>query len=455
MPYPPTSLTALSLLMLVAAPRVPLSAQAPGYRARLDSLFDHFERHDRMMGGVTIRRGDRVLYRRSVGYRDSAATGWVRGDAATVYRTGSVTKPFTAVLTYQLIDEGRLSLETSLDRFFPAFSDGARITVRDLLAQTSGLSDYVYGIDLTVGISRDSIVRRILSQPLRFAPGSRREYSNSNYFLLGLIVERASGDSFERRLRAKITDPRGLRRTAVGRPVNPARNEARAYYVSEGHWALQPDDAIENAGGAGNLVSTTDDLSAFLSALFAGRLISPASLHEMTHGFVQGEDRHGKGMSPFQLGVGHREGYSHDGSIGAHYALIGYEPTDSLSLAIAINGHNYPFHRIFFHVWRALYAAPDTLPNFTPHPVPDSVADGITGDYHAPDWGIALTVRRRAGGLEAQSPGQLPFPLEYLGGHRFMNKHDGILLEFSAPEAGRSPQVVLLQQKYRIPMGRR
>jgi len=454
----PTLSTALVLLLLGAsasAPHAALAAQTPGYRARLDSLFGVLERHHRTMGSVTIRRGDRVLYQRTMGYRDSSAAGWVRADQNTSYRLGSVAKPFTAVLIYQLIDEGRLSLATSIDRFFPSLPDAARITVRDLLGHTSGLTDYTNGIDVAVGLSRDSVLQRIASSPLRFAPGTRRQYSNSNFYLLGLIVEAITAGMYEDRLRTRITGPLGLRRTAVGRAVDAADNEARAYYFSEGHWERQPDDAIENAFGAGHLVSTTADLTAFLAALFTDRLISKPSLHEMTHGFVSGDDRNGKGMSPFSLGVAEREGFSHDGSIGAHTALIGYEPSDSIALALTINGHNYPINRVFFHTWKALYGAPDTLPSFVPRPLPDSVASAVAGDYHAPDWGISLSVRTRDGLVEAQSPGQSAFPLVYLGRRRFMNERDGILLEFSAAVSGRSPRVLLLQQKYQIPIDRR
>ncbi len=446
------------LLCTIGAAALPAraaEAQAPGFRERLDSVFTRFDRHARMMGSVTIRRGDRVLYQRSLGYRDSVGDGWVRADSATAYRVGSVAKPFTAVLIYQLIDEGRLTLETSLATFFPSIAQADRITIRDLLGHTSGLPDHTQGLVSTVPIAPDSVLQRIAARPLHFPPGTRRQYSNSNFYLLGRIVEQLGSTPLERRLQQRIVAPLALRRTYLGRSVDAAHNEARAYYFSDGHWELQEDDAIGNAGGAGAVVASSADLATFLTALFAGRLISPGSLHEMTTGFSTGTVRNGKGLSPFALGVSGREGFSHDGSIGAHTAVVGYEPQDSLAVAIVVNGHNYPINRIFFHAWRALYGAPDTLPTFVPLAVPDSIAAAVAGDFHAPDWGIALVVRSRGGAVEAQSPGQSAFPLVYLGGRRFMNERDGILLEFGAPVGGRAPALTLLQQKYQIPMERR
>jgi D-alanyl-D-alanine carboxypeptidase len=442
------------LLALMSAP-VPASAQAPDYRARLDSLFDILESNQRTMGSVTVRRADRVLYQRSLGYRDSAAAGWVRADSATMYRVGSIAKPFTAVMIYQLIDERRLTLDTKLSRFFPQLRHADSITIRDLLGHTSGLPDFTQGMDVLVPLTRDSILRRMATMPTQFRVGTQRRYSNSNFVLLGYIVESITSSSYAEQLQRRIVRRAGLRRTRYGGAVDPVKNEARAYYFYDNHWQRQPDDAIENSGGAGGIVTTTSDLTRLLAALFRGNLISASSRYELTHGFVEGTRDAGKGLGPFTIPGTNKSGHAHDGSIGAHTALMGYVPDDSLSLALTINGHNYPIDRVFFQVWGILCGTAEPLPSFVPVPLPDSVATAFAGVYAAPKYGLTITVRRNGPALEGQTVGQDPFPLSYIGNRRFLSVPSGIMIEFADAVNGASSRFTLFQQKLAIRLTRK
>jgi D-alanyl-D-alanine carboxypeptidase len=445
----------IGTLLLLAALPAAATAQAPNARLRLDSLFDILETNQRVMGTVSIRRGDRVLYQRSLGYRDSAATGWVRADSATMYRVGSITKPFTAVMVYQLIDERRLTLDTKLSRFFPQLPHADSITIRDLLGHTSGLPDFTQGMDVRRSLTRDSILTRIATMPAPFRAGTRRRYNNSNYVLLGYIVESVTSSSYAVQLERRIARRAGLKRTRFGGAVDPARNESRAYYFGDNQWQRQADDAIDNADGAGAIVSTTSDLTRFLAAIFAGRLISPSSRHELTHGFVEETRTNGKGLGPFTIPGTTKSGHSHDGSIGAHTALMGYVPEDSLALALTINGHNYPINRVFFQVWDILYGTAAPLPTFAPVPLPDSIATPLVGTYTAPDYGITIAVRRTGQALEAQTVGQDPFPLTYIGDRRFLFVPAGIMIEFGVPTSGSADRFTLFQQKLAIAFRRR
>jgi D-alanyl-D-alanine carboxypeptidase len=428
------------------------AAQVDNFRARLDSLFTILDTNQRMMGAITIRKADRILYQRTIGYRDSTQSGWVRSDSLTEFRVGSVTKPFTAVLVYQLVDERRLSLDTKVSQFLPQLASGDSITVRDLLGHTSGLTDYTHGMDPMVPLDREALLGRISTQPLQFLPGTRRRYSNSNYLLLGYIIEIVTGSTYEEQLERGIADRIGLRRTDVGGPVTPSANEARAYYFDRGHWEPQPDQAIENAGAAGGIASTSNDLSLFLAALFQGRLISAASLSEMTNGFDDGTRKSGKGLGPFAIPGSAKSGFSHDGSIGAHAALVGHVPEDSLSLALTVNGYNYPINRIFFLVWNILYGLDARLPSFTQVTLPDTTP--LVGVYSADAYGLTITVRGNGVTLEAQTEGQDAFPLTYVGNNRFLFVPAGIMVDFDAPVGGVSPRFILYQQNAAIPLMR-
>lgn len=446
----------LVVAVVVALGGVPSRAAAPAenFQARLDSLFTILDTNERWMGGVTIRKGARVLYQRTIGYRDSTQSGWVASNNETKFRIGSVTKPFTAVLIYQLVDQRRLSLDTKLSQFFPELASADLITVRDLLGHTSGLPDYTHGMDPMVRLDRAALLTRISKDPLQFPPGTRRRYSNSNYLLLGYIVESVTGSTYGAELQQRIAHRIGLARTDFGKAVTPSGNESRAYYFDNGYWQRQPDHAIENAGGAGGIISTSNDLSLFLSALFQGRLISAASLAEMTNGFDDGTRKSGKGLGPFSIPGTAKSGFSHDGGIGAHAALIGHVPEDSLSLALTVNGYNYPINRIFFLVWNIVYGIEAPLPAFTPVTLADATALPLAGVYSAEAYGLTITVRRKGAAMEAQAEGQDAFPLTYVGRNRFLFVPAGIMMDFDAAVDGASPRFVLYQQNAAIPLTR-
>ncbi len=431
------------------------AAQARFDRMRMDSLFDVLEANGRMMGAVTVREGGRVIYQRALGFRDSTAGGPVASDGETMFRIGSVTKPFTAVMIYQLVDEGRLSLDTPLSRFFPRVANADSITIRHLLGHTSGVADFSAGMDPLKPLGRAELLARIAALPSRFAPGTRWRYSNSNYALLGFIVEEVTGSTYAEQLQRRIAGRIGLRRTRFGGAVDAAANEAHSYYFDEGRWQRQPEDALENAAGAGGIVSTTADLTRFVSALFRGELVGEAGVREMTTGMLDGGIPHGKGMSPFTVRSVDRTGYAHDGSVGAFTALVGYVPRDSLAVALTINGHNYPQNRIFRMVWDVLYGTGAPLPSFTPIRLPAEATVPLEGVYAADEYGLTMTVRRTAAGLTAQTTGQDPFPLTPIGPAAFMYAHAGILIEFAEPVGGASPRFTLFQQRAAVVLTRK
>jgi D-alanyl-D-alanine carboxypeptidase len=188
---------------------------------------------------------------------------------------GSVTKTFTAVIVLQLAEEGKLRLDDPIERYLPGvFRGGNEITIRDLLRHQSGLAnytDYESWVDKAArnfNVHPPDIFRFAATKPTDFAPGKGWEYSNTNYIALGVIIERVTGNTFERELKRRILKPLGLRQTAL--PA-AARLSAMA-------------GAIVNLAvlwSAGGIVSDESDLAHFLSALFTGHLLSPSSMAEM------------------------------------------------------------------------------------------------------------------------------------------------------------------------------
>jgi D-alanyl-D-alanine carboxypeptidase len=250
--------------------------------------------------------------------------GRVPLDVRDRFRVGSITKTFVAVVVLQLVDEQRIRLGDTVGRWLPGLvPGGGRITVRELLGHRSGLADYA---------SDAAFLRRTLAQPRRSwtprelvrvalaegpvaRPGERFAYASTNYILLGMVVERATGTSLERQLRDRIFGPLGLGDTSFGPgPLIPGRY-AHGYAPSEhdgivGSLATARDRSTVGtswAWAAGAIVSTASDLSRFFGAIIGGRLLPPRLLELMRP--VSGA-RYGLGLAAFRTPCGRAIGHT-------------------------------------------------------------------------------------------------------------------------------------------------
>ena len=218
-------------------------------------------------------------------------------------RAGSTTKPFIATVMLQLVGEGELSLEDTVEEWLPGVVtgdeiDGSRITVRQLLQHTSGLPDYLGRPDVLPAFhsaagfhenqlrhyTDEELVAGALRSSAEFAPGADWSYSNTNYILAGMIIERVTGHSWEREVQDRVIEPLNLTGTEL-RGDDPTLPPPflRGYHTfpEDGRRA---DTTVFNTTGAsasGALISTPRDIDRFLSALIGGELLRPAELAEM------------------------------------------------------------------------------------------------------------------------------------------------------------------------------
>jgi D-alanyl-D-alanine carboxypeptidase len=225
-------------------------------------------------------------------------------------RAGSATKPFVAVVVLQLVAEGELSLDDTVEQWLPGLvtgngNDGGRITIRDLLQHTSGIYNYDYSDDVGDDSAEDFEARRFdrvtpeqlvagaVAQPPAFAPGSSWGYSNPNYVLAGMIVERVTGRSWAHEVRERIVEPLGLTGTyAPGRDPRLPEPHAHTYHRFPGSDGYT-DTTVRSmtwADAAGSLVSTERDQDVFFTALLDGRLLPPEQLAQMRQVVPTGED---------------------------------------------------------------------------------------------------------------------------------------------------------------------
>ncbi|MFJ2646560.1 serine hydrolase domain-containing protein [Streptomyces sp. NPDC087420] len=289
------------------------------------------------------------------------ATGRERG-ARDRFRVGSVTKTFVSTVLLQLEAEGRLDLDDTVDHWLPGVvsgngHDGRRVTLRQLLNHTSGIYSYtadpgfqqkVFTTDFLKNRYRTwqpgELVAIAMAHAPDFAPGTDWNYSNTNYVLAGLVVEKVTGRPYATEIERRILRPLHLRSTRLpGTDPRLPRPSGRAYAVLADDPAQTVHDVTElnatMAGAAGSLISDAADLNRFYSALLKGRLLPPAQLKEMktTVALGGGEDGeaagYGLGLERTRLSCGTvvwgHTGGIHGSSSGAFTTADG---THSLSL---------------------------------------------------------------------------------------------------------------------------
>jgi CubicO group peptidase (beta-lactamase class C family) len=256
-------------------------AQTPAPTMSAEALVQWLEgRATGYSGAVLIARGDQVLVERAFG--DADRRGNRKNTPATRFNLGSINKTFTAVGIAQMIDAGKVSLDDTLAKVLPEYPNrnaAATITLRDIMAHRSGIAQFLradFG-DVTVA----DMVRRVAAEPHAFAPGTRQQYSNGGYIVLGRVLEVASGEPYEAFVREHIYKPAGMTGAAFLTEADSATAAFGYYGVdASGQPMMGPTpvgyaaNRITKGNPAGGGYATPADLFKFSRALKSGRLLS-------------------------------------------------------------------------------------------------------------------------------------------------------------------------------------
>ena len=269
-----------------------------------------------------------------VGRRRSTTDG-------TVYPIASLTKQFTAAAVMQLVEAGKLSLDDDLNRVLPDYpTQGHRVTVRHLLNHTSGIKNHTDLADGRgePGTTLQAITDLIAAQLFDFAPGEHFSYTNSGYLLLGLVIEKVTGDTYASYLDDHILEPLALRQTSYC-PDKPDRpGHALGYEVDNGELVDATPIEMAVPFAAGGLCSTVGDLLTWSAALGSGRVVSAESYRMMTTPTTTADGKtepYGFGLALHPL-QGH-EAVSHGGAINGFMSSLTSFTDDGVSVAMLTN----------------------------------------------------------------------------------------------------------------------
>lgn len=329
------------MLALVAPGQAPVASVQHDITAAVDK---QLKENPSTGAAVGVVRDGKLIYAKAFGFRNVAARQDV--DEQTQFEIGSVTKQFTAAAILQLREAGKLALDDSLARYLPSFPHSGEITLRDLLNQTSGIQDYTHAKNFMTKLSSATDgglekVASLVNGPLDFAPGTQWEYSNTNYYLLGRVLELVSGQSYEEYVRQHLFAPAGMDHSSFVKDESELSDFATGYWQGEdGKEPTRPAAPIREswAGGAGAIVSTVADLMAWDNALANGKIVSNENFALMSSpGALKGGGKTSYGMG---LGIsklyGHRRIW-HNGGTNGSLTMNATYPDDHIDIIVFEN----------------------------------------------------------------------------------------------------------------------
>ena len=417
-----------------------LALFTPGYaqtldKAKLDQFFDRLAEKNKAMGSLAIVKDGNVLYTRAIGYGQINGTDKKPLTAASRFRIGSITKMFTLAMILQLVEEGKLKLTDTLDKFFPQVPNAQKITIAHILAHRSGIPNVRRDRDAqrnvnTIPMARDEMLALIAKGTPDFEPDTNHRYSNSGFLLLGLILEKLTGKPYGEALEERITSKIGLKDTYVATGnIDVNKNEALTYIHFGGDWKQVPETHPSILFSAGAIVSTPGDMAKFIQALFDGKIVSKESLDRMK----TIRDGDGMGMEPFTFAG--KTFYGHTGGADNYGAWLAYLPEEKLAVAYTTNAKIYPVVNIVRGVVDIYYNKPFTIPALESIAVNPEILDKYVGVYTSPDAPGRVTITRDGSTLFVQPPGaQSAVPLEATALNRFQIE-GAVVIEFDAAKS--------------------
>lgn len=453
--------TVLLAALFGAFPPSPASAQVED-RDRLvealDSAARAFVAAESVPGvSVAVIRGADTLLLRGYGSVDLEWDVPTPADASAVYEIGSVTKQFTAAALLTLVEEGAVELDADLTEYLPDFDTGGHaVSIRRLLDHTSGIKGYtempVFWSEIAAKeLPRDSLAALIAAEPFEFEPGTAQIYNNSAYFLLGLVLEKVTGQPYEDVVRERLFEPAGMTSSSYCSESDVQPRKAHGY-------DMDSEELVHKAYldhlwpyAAGSLCSTVRDLVRWNRALHGGRILAPESYESMTTPvpLVDGTALdYAMGLS---VGGGPESpNYYHGGGINGFLSYASYHTGEDVVLVVLQNAAAPPGPGALAETFTDLLWGPDEVPE----PVAYSgELDRLVGEYAGPARGrhLHMTVARdgdelvftAAGASEGVRPVHVGEGVWRSGGTRFWFEEGGERARelMMAQGAGRYPLV--------------
>ncbi len=409
----------------------------------LDTYMERMASMRKYTGTLMLASDDKILYERAFG--PANAQGSSMNSTKSAYAIGSVTKTFTAVLLLQMVEEGKLQLGDTLAAWHPEIPYAKDITIRQLLNHTSGIASYTDMPNLNewqyTSQSRADMLKKISSLEPRFVPGESQAYSNSNYYLLGAILERTSGKNYESLLQERILRPLSMNNSGSQTPsIKSSLSEGLNPTNKAWESAAPMEPSIPFAAGA--MHSTVLDMHSFSVALFTGKLFKEAATLDTMRSPTTGT----YAMGLFESEVAGERGVGHTGGIDGYSAMWMYFPGKKLHFISLSNSMLSDHQAVAEQTMRVYRGEPIEMPEQRQSVIlPTELLQRYAGAY-ALDAGFLLNVAVAAEGLSIEVPGQPAVTVAAADERLFYSEVLNLELGFELEEDGSKVKSITLRQ---------
>jgi CubicO group peptidase (beta-lactamase class C family) len=421
------------------------SAAAQDLAPKFDEYLSALVKQNRFTGSVLVARDGKVVF--SKGYGFANAEFEIPNTPQTKFRLGSITKQFTAAAILLLQERGKLSVQDPICRYIENCpSTWSEITIHHLLSHTGGIPNFTsfpdYLPKMMMPVTTQEMIARFKDKPLDFKPGEKWAYSNSGYFLLGYIIEKAAGEAYESFLQKNIFEPLKLTSTGYDHHGTILKKRATGYSMSKGEIVNSLPIDMTQPYSAGSLYSTVEDLFLWNEALFSGKLLSAKSLEAM---LTPVKNNYGYGLG-IQMKAG-RKIISHGGGINGFSTVITRFADEKLTLVVLRNadyGSPAPgpiSQALAAIVFGEKYEIPGTAVAVKVDP---KIYDAYAGRYElAPNF--ILTISREGDRLLARATEQPQFELFPESETKYFLKEVDAKVTFVRDAAGKVTHLILHQ----------
>ena len=438
-----------SLLLLTAARAAPPTVTPAALNDASEVVEREMKEQQIPGAALVVMNADEIILARGYGREDVGRDHPVTEN--TVFGLGSIAKQFVAAAVLQLAETGKLSLNDSAAQHLPQFTSlPPELKIHHLLSHTSGMREEFRQPDLRElfdkpGTTFAEYVEAASDAPSDWTPGSRWSYSNMNYLMLTVLIERVTGKALEAALAERFFEPLGLKSLHLCPFVTgEAPGNARGHILRDGKFLPHPPENVTLFRGSGGYCGSAVDIARWARALASGKIISKRSYEQMTTRAPLSNER--KAEYGFAMDLGSHDGVQrngHGGYGGGFSAQAAYYPDAELTVVVVTNRNMaFPEH-IERKISRRLLGLPEPVRREVP-----LAADELkryAGDYDVgiPDWFVQTRMRDGRLWFELPSP-PIKLPLVHIGKHEFVSADDvdGYRLTFSEDGPGRELRLV-------------
>lgn len=409
------------VVLFILSGCVSTKAYSPKYN-KLTEFFDYISEKEKAMGEASIIKGGKEVY--------SKKYEFLKQPRDPIYRIGSISKVYTAVMVLKLVESGKLTLSTNLSKFYPQMPNAKIITIKHLLQHRSGLVNFTstpsYFEFHEKPQTEKNLVELFVKNGVGFKPGAKYDYSNTGYVMLSFILEKIHSVPFSEVLLNEISKPLGLKDTFVHDSDAPTRREVPSYKKAA-KWVLDTNTHQTVPMGAGAIASTAKEVGLFLWSLFNGKILKPDTVAQMKN-IVEGY-----GLGLIRVPFNDKKGFGHTGGIDG-FRSIGFHFSDKDTVVVNLaNAMAMKMNDISIAMLSSIYGLDFKIPEFKDElQLPIEILKKYEGLYKASGFPIDLNVFETDGALFVQGTGQPAIPLTAVKENTFIHVGAGIELVFNS-----------------------